>query len=470
MMGSSATTDAVLDYESPEPKPIAAMSLQRYMTLVGWGLLVTTLGQTASIGYYPIRFLLKDKLGATPLMMAGFVAFTSLPWSFKPIAGLLSDGLPLFGSRRRWYLILSTGCAGLLWFAMGGVTSNYKALLWVTFLMNVMAALASTVNGGLLVEGAQKHGATGRLSSLRLVIINITSIVGLPVGGYLATKWFGWTALSAGLLFLSMVPVTLLLLREPRIAKTVGDASAFGNAWQQLVKVFKSPALWIAGGLFFLVQVAPGLYTPLLYYQTNTLKLKSQFIGNLGIIYGGMGLLASFVYPFVCGRFRLRTLLYFAITCTVLSNLSYLGYVSWKMALVIEGLAGMGLTLAQLPLFDLAARATPRGSEALGYSLMIALWNIGLSLSDIIGSALFEKYNLTFMNLVWVNAGTTALVLVVIPFLPRRIVDRKEGESTAEVQVPSVTPAPRTCPWAGCEAMNPGNATCCTRCGRLLNV
>jgi hypothetical protein len=64
---------------------------------------------------------------------------------------------------------------------------------------------------------------------------------------------------------------------------------------------------------------------------------------------------------------------------------------------------------------------------------MIALWNIGLSLSDIIGSALFEKYNLTFMNLVWVNAGTTALVLVVIPFLPSRIVDKKEGESTAEL-------------------------------------
>jgi predicted MFS family arabinose efflux permease len=98
------------------------------------------------------------------------------------------------------------------------------------------------------------------------------------------------------------------------------------------------------------------------------------------------------------------------------------------MALVVEGLAGMGLTLAQLPLFDLAARATPKGSEALGYSLMIALWNIGLSLSDIIGSALFEKYGLTFMNLVWVNAGTTALVLVVIPFLPGRLVDKKEGE------------------------------------------
>ena len=190
------------------------------------------------------------------------------------------------------------------------------------------------------------------------------------------------------------------------------------------------------------------------------------------------------MYPFVCGRLRLRTLLYFAITCTVASNISYRWYTSWQMALVIEGVAGLGLTLAQLPLFDLAARATPKGSEALGYSIMIALWNLGLAGSDIIGSALFEKYGLTFQNLVWANAGTTALVLVVIPFLPRRLVDRKEGETgleqgfevvpvTAEAvreEVVQAAGATRRCPHAGCEAMNPVEAEFCTRCGRDLRA
>ena len=31
-----------------------------------------------------------------------------------------------------------------------------------------------------------------------------------------------------------------------------------------------------------------------------------------------------------------------------------------------------------LPRFDLAVRSTPKGSEALGYSLLISVWNIGL--------------------------------------------------------------------------------------------
>jgi predicted MFS family arabinose efflux permease len=108
--------------------------------------------------------------------------------------------------------------------------------------------------------------------------------------------------------------------------------------------------------------------------------------------------------------------------------MAYLGYVSRNTAMVIEGAAGLGLTLAQLPLFDLAARATPKGSEALAYSLMIACWNWGLSLSDVLGSWLFDKFDQTFMNLVWVNAGTTAVVLIVVPFLPGNLVDCKEGE------------------------------------------
>src|SRR5882762_1247322 len=40
--------------------------------------------------------------------IAAFSALIGLPWSMKPLFGLFSDCLPIFGSRRRSYLILST--------------------------------------------------------------------------------------------------------------------------------------------------------------------------------------------------------------------------------------------------------------------------------------------------------------------------------------------------------------------------
>ncbi len=423
-------TPTVLDSERLRPAP--AMSLQRYMTLVGWGLLVTTLGQTKSIGRIPLNDLLKNHMLLSATVVASFVELAAAPWSFKFIAGFVVDAFPLFGSRRRYYLMLSSLGAGILWLAMAIVPRTYLILLTTAFAFNVLASVASVVIGGLLVEGAQAHGATGRFSSLRLVLINVTYLLMDPIGGRLAERPFFWTTIVGGALFLSMVPVTLLLLREtPPERRPDEGADALSGAWMQLKNVGLSKTLWITGALLFLVQVAPGLGTPLYYYQTDTLKLSNKFIGNLGFLYGGMGLIASFVYPFFCRRFRLRTLLALAIVCTVASNLAYLGYRSRNTAMIVEGAAGLGLTLAQLPLFDIASRATPRGSEALAYSLMITCWNLGLMLSNLSGGYLYDHFNKNFLNLVWVNAGTTALVLVVVPFLPGHLVDRREGEGVS---------------------------------------
>ena len=423
-----------------------SMSLRRYAALVGWGLLVTTLGQimgSGSIGYLPLRFLLKDQLHASPTDMAAFFFWAVLPWSFKPIAGLLTDGMPLLGTRRRYYLIIGSAMCSALWLMMNVIPATYRNLCLTAFVLNCVMVMASVVVGGLLVEGGQTHGATGRLSSLRLYIINGSTIIGGPLSGFLAAQWFGWTALSGAILFASLVPVTILLLREPRIPGwRESGIHPLRNTWEQVRRIFKNKDIWICGGLLFLVQVSPGLGTPLLFFQTEKLGFGPEFIGMLAMIYGAIGLLGAFLYPFFCQRFRLRTLLALAILCTIVTNLAYLGYCSHTTAMIIEGAGGLGFTLAQLPLFDLAARGATRGSEALAYSLMIAMWNVGLAISDVIGSMLFEGFrctvplvnltlqlpSLTFKDLVWVNAGTTALVLLAIPFLPGRLVDRKEGE------------------------------------------
>jgi predicted MFS family arabinose efflux permease len=246
-------------------------------------------------------------------------------------------------------------------------------------------------------------------------------------------------------MFLSLVPATIFLLREPRIDHwTKTGVHPLRNTVDQVRRIFQNKDIWICSGLLFLVQISPGLGTPLLYYQTDQLKFDSEFIGMLAMAYGITGLLGSFIYPFLCNRFRLRTLLLMAILCTIASSMTYLGYMSKSSALIIESAAGLGFTLAQLPLFDLAARSATRGSEALAYSLMIALWNLSLSFSDVLGAWLFEGGGftiplvnlavqlppLTFKDLVWVNAGTTALVLLAIPYLPGRLVDQKEGEGT----------------------------------------
>ena len=75
---------------------------------------------------------------------------------------------------------------------------------------------------------------------------------------------------------------------------------------------------------------------------------------------------------------------------------------------------------------------------------MMSARNFALGGSDVMGSWLIDSWGWAFHQLVWLNAGTTALILLFIPFLPRAIVNRKDGEAapTPASGAPPTEPAP----------------------------
>jgi len=122
--------------------------------------------------------------------------------------------------------------------------------------------------------------------------------------------------------------------------------------------------------------------------------------------------------------------MYIAIVLNAVLTLTYLFYTSEVRAMFIEAQGGFVGTLAELVMMDMAVRATPKGCEGMGFSLMMSVRNTGIGVSDILGSRLIEKYHFTLFNLVWLNAGTTALVLIAIPFLPRLLMDRSDAKTS----------------------------------------
>jgi hypothetical protein len=113
-------------------------------------------------------------------------------------------------------------------------------------------------------------------------------------------------------------------------------------------------------------------------------------------------------------------------------TLLYLFYSNWTRAIFIESQNGFFFSLAELALLDLAARATPRGCEGLGYSLMLSVRNVALFGADIVGSHLADN-KWPFSTLVYLNSGTTAIVLLLLPFLPAALMQSKDkAASTTE--------------------------------------
>ncbi len=75
---------------------------------------------------------------------------------------------------------------------------------------------------------------------------------------------------------------------------------------------------------------------------------------------------------------------------------------------------------------DLAARATPHGSEGLGFALMMSVRNAALALADMLGAWLIEHQWMSFSGVVVLDAGVIAVVLLAVPALPAALLDRRD--------------------------------------------
>lgn len=416
----------------PFTTPDTPGTLSRLAFIISLGWLGTNLG--LGVANLPLRFMLKDELGLTPQAVAGFFAVGQFSNYIKPVAGLLCDSVPLFGYRRRYYLLLSLLITGLAWLVMNIVPRTANSLLLTYTLLYIMVVFTSTSLGGVMVEIGTRFRAAGRMTAQRIAMFRIGSLFGDLIGGRLATMPFVITTSLASLLHLMLLPLYMFYLPEERLPPEQRRVNwrVWRDAGDKLLGLYHNRVLMSAAGMILLVAASPGFGTPLLFYQTNTLHFSKPFVGLLGSIAAGTGLLAAVFYYAVCRHLPLRALLGGSILIHALGTLFYLGYHDATSAYFITALSGITGTLAMLPIYDLAARATPRGSEALGYSVMMSVWNLTNALSDWSGSWLYGRFHLTFLNLVWLNAGTTVLVLFVVPLLPAILMQNRDG--AAETQ------------------------------------
>jgi predicted MFS family arabinose efflux permease len=224
---------------------------------------------------------------------------------------------------------------------------------------------------------------------------------------------------------IGVVALLIVLVMVPTSNATISKAQF------QFVEIFRSRTLWMAVGMLFLVYTVPGLNTALTYRQNDVLKMSTKFIGMLDAISYGVGAIAAGAYFFLCRKFNLRVLLVASLVMNGLMTLLYLSAVYTKpSAPLIHALLGVTF-LSELSLMDLAVRSTPKGCEALGFALMMSIRNFGIAVSDIIGTKMIDQYKWEFNNLVLLNASTTLLCLAFLPLLPKLVMSRKEGESTA---------------------------------------
>ena len=381
---------------------------------------------TSGLVAQPVRSLLKA-WGESPAELAALMALLAVPWTIKPIFGLLSDFVPLFGSRRRNYLLLANAlaAASLLVLALTPLTPGSWWTLFALLLPTTMAiALGDVIVDALMVERGQPLGLTGRFQSIQWAAANFALLLTGMLGGYVAEERLQSLAFAGcAALWLVALVVTWFYATDNHGEHL--DVVSLRETGSALVGVLRDPLFLAVCALLTLWSFNPVWGSVLYVHMTEDLGFSEQQFGNVTSAFFFGSLLGSIGYGIYCRSVRLSRLLHISIIAAVISNAVYWQLDNLTSAYIVSVIAGAAYMTGTLIQLDLTARIIPARAAATIFATVMALTNFAGSLSEAFGGWLFEAAKApygratAFSLVVAVSVAAAVSCWLVVPLLRR---------------------------------------------------
>ncbi|XP_053991837.1 uncharacterized protein LOC128883473 [Hylaeus volcanicus] len=342
-----------------------------------------------------IYYLFKDDLGLSPAQVSLLFVAPAFPWFLKPLFAFYSDSFPIFGLRRKPYLlffsVLQTFGFILLGYGVHGVIGAVLSLFIIAF----SASFCSAIAEALLVELSQglREDASSGVSDFTMAK-GVGSLLVAFFSGYLLETVpkktvFLTTAFFPLIIFFAALPLKESIKIPSR------------NATQQFLELLtflRQRLIW-GPVIFILVFMAgPDYDDALFFYYTDVLDFKPSFMGTLRFTYGMAAIAGALAYRKSMYTTSYRKILWTSILFSLpiylspillVTGLNLRLGISNKLFVLSGGFLNEAVAEIQLlPLLVLTACICPSGLEGSAYSTMIAVRNLGSALSKCSSSLL----------------------------------------------------------------------------------
>lgn len=417
-------------------------------------------------------FLLKDELHLGPAEMSALSGLFVIPWTVKPIYGFLSDAFPLFGYRRRSYLILAglVGClsytllgnsffgvfdspemiadatAGTVAAAVG-ISAKTKATVAALLVGSGTVAFSDVVADGIVVQrtrdAVDDPKLAGGLQSLCWGSAAIGGLLSAYFSGSLLEVMGPRDIFSITAIMPLAVGAIALLIDEQKISlvpenvannvadNSVGSANDANHSdakgqVKALWAAIKEPAVWKPALFLFLWQSTPTGEGAMLYFMTDDLGMGPEFLGRVRLVTAIASLGGVWLYQKYLRTVAIKDILFWTSIASAPLGLSQLLLISHAnrslgipdqafvfgddVALAIFG------ELAFLPTLVLAARICPPGVEAVLFATLMSIFNGASLVGTEIGAALTKYLGVTESN--FDNLGLLTIICNVSSLYP----------------------------------------------------
>ncbi len=428
------------------------------------------LGQSTGLVSQPLNFFFKESLGLDPAQVTEYLSILTFPWIIKPLYGLLSDYIPLFGYRRKSWLMVMNGVASLGFLWLSGLTSP-AMIVWAMIMTAFGTAASDVIVDALMVEKGKTLNATGRFQSVQWFWFYIAAIGTSLLGGYLCSVFEPSKALHIAALVTMAAPISVLIaswfivkedkakvnltgLRQTfskplRATKPlylvlgglallamfvfIGKSAIWALPFLIALFALRTKTLWFVALFIAFFNFSPSFGTPFYYHQVDNLKFSQDFIGQLNAISSVGSVLGALAYGRYFSKKTFRFQLLFSIITGAIGTIAYLSLVtpsdySYLIAIGLNLVFGVSSMVAVLSTLTLAARACPDESEGFTFAALMSINNAAMQVSAIVGAKLYvHVFANSLTPLILLSAAFTLACLLLMPLI-RGVQDESAAE------------------------------------------
>jgi folate/biopterin transporter len=439
--GKSFLQDRVLFGNEPTPELTAILLVYFVQGILGLARLA-------------VSFFLKDELGLSPAQVSALMGIAAFPWVIKPLFGFISDGLPIFGYRRRPYLILAGLMGAGSWIALAFLVQTAWAATVAITLNSLSVAISDVIVDSMVVERARKESfeKAGSLQSVSWGASAVGSLITAYLSGILLEFFSTRTVFGITAAFPLIVSLVAGLISEQPVEST-SEWTVVKNQVTQLRSAITRPAIWMPMAFLFLWQATPSSESAFFFFVTNDLKFDPEFLGRVRLVTSVAALLGIWLFQrfFKSVPFR-KIFLWTTIASTVLGLSSLLLVTHANRAIGIDDqwfslgdslILTVAGEIAFMPVLVLAARICPEGIEATLFALLMSVINLAGLVSQEGGALLTHWLGVTESNfdnlwlLVTISNLSTLLPLPLLRWLPN---DQQAIEGNTHPTEPVTSP------------------------------
>ena len=362
------------------------------------------LGFCFSFPSIAMRYWLMDWV--TPAQMAAIFGIVSIPWCLKPLYGFLSDSYPIFGYRRRPYMIFGAYVSAFMWILLPFCPRDEFAVTMVMTLSSAGLCFADVMADSLLVEVARDE------SEAKKGTIQSYSWMCRFTGGLFASIFgaIAYDHLGAVRVFHlnSMIPVAIAVVSVFVHEPSISVVTNWRVTRSKMSMALRQPSIYRPSLSLFLVCVTPRYGSVLTFFYERELKFTPDEFGTLDVLGHLVAIVGTYIYKRYLREVAFRKILGIALILSFMLSNSLLllvfhtnramGIPDFVFALVerfIITLVGQFITM---PMVVMGARICPVGVEGTLYALLMSITNIGGVVGEEWGSLLTTMFGISADN------------------------------------------------------------------------